>query len=136
LTHRDIKPSNIIFVNNQPKFADVGLVTESHPHRQHSLVGTLGYMPPPPEPPGTQAADLYALGMVLYVISTGQEPHMFPALSTTLCGQTNELDYIHLNRVILKACNPVLPERFASANELKSALELIAAKCPPPAKTA
>jgi serine/threonine-protein kinase len=31
LIHRDIKPANIIYVNHQPKFADIGLVTSSRP---------------------------------------------------------------------------------------------------------
>ena len=31
LTHRDIKPQNVIFVNNRPKLADVGLIAEIRP---------------------------------------------------------------------------------------------------------
>src|SRR5207247_3379406 len=74
LTHRDIKPQNIIFVNGQPKLADVGLVADIlPPDQQCTSVGTPGYMPPPPEPPGTPQADIYGLGMVLYVIRTGRE---------------------------------------------------------------
>src|SRR5205085_605355 len=85
LTHRDIKPQNIIFVNNRPKLADIGLVAEIlPPGKQNTLVGTPGYMPPPPEPAGTPQADIYGLGMVLYVIRTGQEPSFFPEVSTTL----------------------------------------------------
>jgi len=124
LTHRDIKPSNIIFVNGEPKFADVGLVTDAHPDRQHSLVGTLGYMPPAPELPGTPAADIYALGMVLYVISTGGTPETFPTLSTTLV-DTADFDFIALNRVILRACQPDIRERYKSAAALKADLELV-----------
>jgi serine/threonine protein kinase len=53
LTHRDIKPSNIILVNNEPKLADVGLVTDAHPKQQQSLVGTVGYLPSLPGQAGT-----------------------------------------------------------------------------------
>jgi CHASE2 domain-containing sensor protein len=124
LTHRDIKPSNIIFVNGEPKFADVGLVTDAHPNRQHSLVGTLGYMPPAPELPGTPAADIYALGMVLYVISTGKTPEMFPTLPTTLVANS-DYGFIALNRVILRACQPKLSERYKSAADLKADLQAV-----------
>ena len=34
LTHRDIKPQNIIFVNGQPKLADMGLIAEIRPPDQ------------------------------------------------------------------------------------------------------
>ena len=61
LIHRDIKPSNVIFVNNRPKLADIGLVADIRPpERINTLVGTPGYMPPLPERPGTVQADIYA----------------------------------------------------------------------------
>ena len=41
LVHRDIKPLNIIFVNGEPKLADIGLVTAIDDTQ--SLVGTAGY---------------------------------------------------------------------------------------------
>ena len=85
LTHRDIKPQNIIFVNGQPKLADLGLITEIRPpDQERTLVGTPGYLPPPPERPGTPQADIYALGMVLYVLSTGRGAAYFPEIATTL----------------------------------------------------
>lgn len=43
-----------------------------------TYAGTPGHTPPPPEPTGTKQADIYALGTVLYVISTGQKPVYFP----------------------------------------------------------
>jgi len=122
LTHRDIKPQNIVFLNGQPKLADVGLVAEIRPAGQErTWVGTLGYMPPPPEPPGTPQADIYGLGMVLYVISTGRDPVSFPELSTTLVEQ-HGVGFMRLNSVILRACDPDRAQRFASAAEMREAL--------------
>ena len=123
LTHRDIKPQNIIFVNGQPKLADPGLVTEIRPpDQERTLVGTPGYMPPPPERPGTPQADIYALGMVLYVLSTGRIAAFFPEIATTLVEQDDPADFLGLNAVILKACQPDVAQRYASAAEMHRAL--------------
>jgi CHASE2 domain-containing sensor protein len=124
LTHRDIKPQNIIFVSGQPKLADVGLVTDVHPaDKQPTYVGTPGYMPPRrDEPLGTPQADIYGLGMVLYVILTGREADFFPELATTLLETTNPPDFRRVNDIILKACNPDRSQRFATAEELAASL--------------
>jgi serine/threonine protein kinase len=124
LTHRDIKPQNVIFVNDRPKLADVGLVTEIRPPNEiTSWGGTPGYMPAPPEPPGTVQADIYGLGMVLYVMSAGRDPvRDFPTLSTTLLESTGQADFMLLNPIIVKACQPDLAERYSSAAEMRKAL--------------
>jgi CHASE2 domain-containing sensor protein len=123
LTHRDIKPQNIIFVNGQPKLADMGLITEIRPpDQERTLVGTPGYMPPPPERPGTPQADIYALGMVLYVLSTGRSAAYFPEIATTLVEGGDPADFFPLNTVILKACQPDPAQRYASAAEMHRAL--------------
>ena len=124
MTHRDIKPQNIIFVNGQPKLADLGLITDIRPvNEERTLVGTPGYMPPSPERPGTVAADLYALGMVLYVLSTGRPAALFPEVATTLVSTEEPPDFLPLNNVILKACQPAPADRYASAGEMRAALE-------------
>ena len=123
LAHRDIKPQNIIFVQGQPKLADVGLMADIlRPDRERTWVGTPGYMPPPPELPGTPQADIYGLGMVLYVIRTGREPALFPEVSTTLVEKEDHKDFIRFNAIILKACQPDRAQRYASAAEMHSAL--------------
>jgi serine/threonine protein kinase len=121
--HRDIKPSNVIFVAGCPKLADVGLVRETHPEGDEmTFVGTPGYMPPAPEFPGTIAADVYALGMMLYVISTGQAPASFPEISTRLVANETPLRFMKLNAIILKACHPDRIMRYSSAAAMHEAL--------------
>ena len=123
LTHGDIKPQNIIFVNGQPKLADVGLVAEVlSSDEQKSSVGTPGYMPPAPEPSGTPQADIYGLGMVLYVIRTGFTPIHFPEVSETLLEGSTQVDFAPLNALILKACEPDCGRRFTSMAEMRGAL--------------
>lgn len=124
LTHRDIKPQNIIFVNGQPKLADLGLVTGLRPlGHEGTLVGTPGFMPPSPERPGTVAADIYALGMVLYVLCTGRAAALFPEVATTLVSTAEPPEFLPLNTIILKACAPQPAERYAAAAEMCAALQ-------------
>jgi eukaryotic-like serine/threonine-protein kinase len=82
LIHRDLKPSNIIFVQGRPKLADIGLVTDASTGGDRSIVGTEGYLPP--EGPGTPAADIFALGKVLYEALTGLDRRQFPELPADL----------------------------------------------------
>jgi CHASE2 domain-containing sensor protein len=124
LTHRDIKPQNIIFVNGQPKLADMGLIAEIRPpDQERTLVGTPGYMPPSPERPGTPQADIYSLGMVLYVLGTGRNAAFFPEIATTLVEDKDPADFFLLNTVILKACQPDPGQRYASAADMHYALQ-------------
>jgi CHASE2 domain-containing sensor protein len=124
LTHRDIKPQNIIFVNGRPKLADLGLIAEIRPpDQERTSVGTPGYMPPPPERPGTPQADIYALGMVLYVLSTGRSAAFFPEIATTLVENKDPVEFFPLNAIVLKACQTDLAQRYASAVEMHRALQ-------------
>jgi hypothetical protein len=66
---------------------------------------------------------------VLYVISTGRDPVLFPELYATLVEACDSADFIRLNAIILKACHPDLTQRYASvadmAEALRSAAELM-----------
>jgi hypothetical protein len=118
LIHRDIKPANIIFVNGQPKFADIGLVTDIG--EEATYVGTQGYIPP--EGPGTPSADLYSLGMVLYEICIGKDRRHFPELPTDLDAVASNSQLFALNHVILKACANLASERYRTAQDMHADL--------------
>jgi CHASE2 domain-containing sensor protein len=121
LVHRDIKPSNIIFVGGQPKLADVGLIRET---LNCGSSGTLVYTPYYNDPLGlgTELADLYALGVTFYVISTGNHAEKFPNLPTAIVEQPG---LMRLNQIICKACHQERAERYASAAEMLAALRLL-----------
>lgn len=120
LTHRDIKPSNVIFVNGQPKLADIGLVAAAG---RQTYVGTEGYVPP--EGPGSPDADVYALGKVLYEAATGKDRLDFPEIPTNLPDLPDKEKIVALNSVLLKACARTPKQRFASAGEFVQALRSI-----------
>jgi len=121
LIHRDVKPSNIIRINGIYKLADVGLVASIG--SSHSLVGTEGYIPP--EGPGTTKADIYALGKVLYEISTGKDRLEFPNLPTLLDHSEENKLLIDLNRIVTKACHPDPSKRYSSMSEMLEELKLL-----------
>jgi CHASE2 domain-containing sensor protein len=121
LIHRDIKPGNIIYVNGAPKFADIGLVTEIRAEgRDVSYLGTEGYMAP--EGPGTPAADIYALGKVLYEAAMGRDRRLFPEVPTAILEQPSDALARQLNEVICKACETDPRMRYQSAEELHADL--------------
>jgi serine/threonine protein kinase len=118
LVHRDIKPSNIIFVNELPKLADIGLVTDIG--EKATFVGTEGYIPP--EGPGSPAGDLFSLGKVLYETSTGLACDRFPELPAKLRQQPEVLAFAPYNTILLRACESNPARRFTSAANLQEAL--------------
>ncbi|HKX60351.1 MAG TPA: serine/threonine-protein kinase, partial [Verrucomicrobiae bacterium] len=121
LIHRDIKPGNIIYVDNQPKFADIGLVTDiAGEGRDVSFLGTQGYIPP--EGPGSPAADVYALGKVLYEAAMGRDREFFPELPTAVFEASDDSLLRKLQKVIFKACEAETIDRYRSAAELHTAL--------------
>jgi hypothetical protein len=119
LVHRDIKPSNVIFVGGRPKLADIGLVTDFDATR--SFVGTQGYVPR--EGPGEAAADIFALGKVLYEMATGRDRCDFPSLpSMAGLDEREQRQLRELNAVILKACANDPRDRHRDAAELRDEL--------------
>jgi hypothetical protein len=132
LVHRDIKPSNIIYVNGEPKLADIGLVARIG-DATSSNRGTLGYMPP--EGSGKAAADVFSLGKLLYVAWTKMDARDdFPILPPDLDEGDLSTGIPQFNDIILKACEPEAARRFKSAQEMHDALERLLANGQKPAR--
>ncbi|MCL4788464.1 MAG: protein kinase [Verrucomicrobia bacterium] len=123
LVHRDIKPSNVIFVGGIPKLADIGLVATTE--EQPTAVGTAGYIPP--DGAGTAAADIYALGKVLYEMATGREVRDFPRLPDDFIHAPDHAALVELNEIIVRAADADPRRRYASIEELRSDLLLLEA---------
>ncbi len=117
--HRDLKPANILFdAAGLPKVTDFGLARKGDASltATGAILGTPSYMAPE-QAEGRKdvgpAADVYALGAVLYECLTGRPP--FRAASA--------LETIHQ---VLKD-EPVPPSRFTP--KLPRDLETVALKC-------
>jgi tetratricopeptide (TPR) repeat protein len=89
--HRDIKPSNVLVTPaGRVVLIDFGLVTESFHATDSATIGTPGYMAP--EQAASReigpAADLYAVGVMLYELLTGRMPIRGSALQVLIDKQT------------------------------------------------
>jgi hypothetical protein len=136
--HRDIKPANVLINRQgQVKVADFGLAKVHDSALTHALtrsntaMGTPDYVAPEVLTPGMAAdhrADLYAVGVMLYQMLTGEVPRgMFKLPSQ----KVPEVD-IRIDEIICKAMEQDREERYQTAGDVRRAVEEI--QTPPLAK--
>ncbi|MBV8558283.1 MAG: protein kinase, partial [Planctomycetaceae bacterium] len=122
IVHRDLKPSNVLFARDgTPKITDFGVAKlveeESHQTATGQVLGSPSYMAPEQARGNARdvgpAADVYALGAILYEMLTGRSPFKGTSRIETL-------------QQVLNA-EPVLPSRLVT--KVSRDLETICLKC-------
>ena len=138
VVHRDVKPANIIYdgESGSLKITDFGIASliDDNKTRTGTLLGTPSYMSPE-QVAGEKVdgrADIYALGVSLYQLLTGQLPFVGDTLANLMYQITNtkQKDIIELrpelgsclNDVINKAMDKDPEARFQTGDELAQAL--------------
>jgi serine/threonine protein kinase len=140
IIHRDIKPSNILMDGDWVLLSDFGLakMMESPSELTGSGVGlgTPAYMSPEQAKaePVDHRTDIYALGVILFEMLTGQVPHKAETPLAIILKKINEplpqprsLNpdiSLAVEKVLLKALAVEPNQRYDSAGELAQALQI------------
>lgn len=127
IVHRDLKPGNIFYENGYVKIGDYGLskLINTGQHSQQTItVGTVNYMAPEI---GAgcydRSVDIYALGILLYEMLTGQVPFFGSSPAEVLMKHmTAEPDLRNISepfkRAITKALTKNPKERYRNVQEM------------------
>jgi formylglycine-generating enzyme required for sulfatase activity len=144
VVHRDLKPANVMLKvtsrGQEPVIVDFGLAHRADPSevrvtRSGQMLGTLGYMAPEqirgdPKAIGP-ACDIYALGVILYELLTGELP--FQGTGLAVAGQILTQDPVSpgklrpgvdpvLESICLKAMARKVEDRHVSMGPLAAQL--------------
>lgn len=149
IVHRDIKPANIFVTTRaDAKVLDFGLAKLVHPSPSKVsagasaaetasmssssglLLGTVAYMAPEQLEcaPVDERTDIYALGLVLYEMTTGRNPFVSQSSSSTIANilkeeapsvvTYNPVAPPELGHILHKCMRKSMDERYASARDL------------------
>jgi len=127
IIHRDIKPANILMNHNGVvKIADFGLAKLDEPGttsltKTGVALGTLDFIAPEALMLNTQVdgrADIYAIGVMLYQMLTGQVPRGAFELPSFIAGTDRRFDAI-----VMKAMKYDRADRYQSSAEFRRDLD-------------
>ena len=123
IVHRDIKPENILLDRDgRVKIADFGIATIAGDAADHS--GTPAYMAPEQAAHSARIdhrADIYALGVVLYEMLTGERPGSSPLAPS----KRVQID-VRLDEVVLRALQHEPERRFQTAADFRTMVQTMA----------
>ncbi|APT85104.1 PASTA domain-containing protein [Corynebacterium aquilae] len=141
MIHRDIKPDNVLInADHQVKLADFGLVrgTNRGDEVEQTIMGTAAYLSPE-QVRGqqlSQSSDVFAAGVVLYELLTGQTPFggdslkevAYARLSQRVPAPSGVIDGVppEFDELVLRATEPESFDRFGDAGEFLEALDGVA----------
>lgn len=137
IIHRDVKPSNIMLGEaGRTYLTDFGLAWLENSDTQGDIFGSPHYLAPEQAISSARVvpqSDLYAVGVILYQLFTGQRPFEGAEpleIAMKQMGEEPPLPQLHrpglsqaLTNVILKALAKEPSERFANGNLLATAVE-------------
>ena len=132
ILHRDLKPSNVLVKNGRVYVVDFGLA-EARDSGHGGVAGTLAYMSPEvlmgKNP--TSSSDLFALGVMLYEILTGNHPFIRDNITETITAiLTQDPDWAILDIsfellwVMQKLLEKSPEDRYQTATEVIKALSV------------
>jgi serine/threonine protein kinase len=140
VVHRDLKPANImITADGRPKIMDFGVahVVGSQMTQADEILGSPHFMAPEQLGKGKvdQRTDLFAFGVVLYWMLTGQLPFTgdsFAAIAQAVLSErpVSPKDLKRhvsrpLGKIVLRCLEKDPAKRFAAASELRKALRAV-----------
>ena len=131
VVHRDLKPHNVFFEDGTVKIGDYSLskaISGTQQTGHTTAVGSVHYMAPEiGQGKYDKAVDIYALGVILYEMLTGQPPYVGQSMGEVLIKHlTSEPDVSKLSQpyadVIRTAMQREPDKRFESVDEMLQAL--------------